>query len=81
MPEQPKSPTDAKIDAAIAAASAPPTARIQIGLPNGRNAVVEFPIPLSPEEVVRITGAFHTAYLQQFDAERKQQTSGLVLPA
>lgn len=84
MPDQPKStksPTDAKIDAAIAAAANPPSARLQIGLPNGRAAMVEFPIPLSPEEALRITGAFQTAYLQQFDAEKRTVSqSGLVLP-
>lgn len=79
MPEQPKTP-DA-VDAAIAAATQQPMAKLSIGLPNGRQASVEFPIPLSPEEVVRITGAFQTAYLQQFDAEKAQtRPSGLVIP-
>lgn len=80
MPDPKKTPADAKIDAAIAAATAPAMAKLQIGLPGGRSAIVEFPIPLSPEEVLRITGAFTTAYLQQFDAERRRAATGLVLP-
>jgi hypothetical protein len=72
---------DSKLDAAIAAASAgEPRARLQIGLPNGRRAVIEFPVPLSPEEALRISGAFNAAYLQQFDAEAAQTKAGIVLP-
>lgn len=80
-PDLQKSSADAKIDAALAAASAAaPMAQLNIGLSNGRQAVVEFPIPLSPEDALRIQGAFVVAYLNQFDAEAAQAKSGLVVP-
>lgn len=79
--QQPKSPADAKLDAAIAAAGQQPMATLSIKLAPGRTASVQFPIPLSPDEALRITGAFTHAYLQQFDSERATAVQGdLIVP-
>lgn len=79
-----KTAVDAKLDAAITAAAAvPPMARLQITLSGGRAAAVDFPIPLSPEDALRITASFAAAYLQSYDTERARAItpSGLVLPS
>lgn len=64
-----KTPTDAKLDAAIAAAAAPPGAGLKVQLPRGREALVQFPIPIDPQDVLAIVNALTTFFLQQYAAE------------
>lgn len=68
-----------KIEQAMAQAAAPAMAKLTINLPSGRVAFVEFPMPLAPDEAMRVAGAFITAYLQALDAEMRKTAGGRII--
>jgi len=79
----PKPEPNPAIEAAIAvAAAAPKVANVQLQLSGGRMAVIQVPVPISPEDVVRIQTAFGSFFLQNFDAEQKATAGGrIILPS
>lgn len=76
-----KTPIDAALEATLS--KTPTSMKIAVSLSGGRMATLELPVPLTPEDAVRIIANFGGFFMKNYD-EQKVKASGpsssLIIP-